>query len=74
MIIAAVCLVVLLVAGGFYGAHSENKVWNNGACPCGKGFWVHFDMNSQGGHGYKCSEPNCKTYIWQSWRDRSKVK
>lgn len=47
----------------------DKKNWNNGICPnCNKGFWKSFDMDSQGGIGYTCT--NCGSTHWQSgWYD-----
>lgn len=70
IIIVSVVLLVLWVSGCLYGVYIENKDWNNGACSCSRGFWIHFDVNSQGGYGYKCSALNCDRTTWQSWRTR----
>ena len=70
LIIFLIVPVILWVLGCFYGAYAENVDWANGACSCGRGFWIHFDVNSQGGFGYKCSVPNCNHVTWQSWRTR----
>ena len=57
----------LFISGGFiYGcvwAYYQKKAdWNNGACPCGKGFWKSFDMCSGGETGYSCTA--CDRTIW----------
>jgi hypothetical protein len=42
---------------------SERKKWNNGICSeCNNGYWKSFDMDSQGGTGYECT--NCNEHIW----------
>lgn len=43
----------------------EKKSWNYGYCPdCGNE-WQHFDNDSQGGRGYKCT--SCGKHIWISY-------
>lgn len=52
---------------------SERKRWNNGICAnCNNGYWKSFDMDSQGGTGYKCT--NCNAHVWldyATWRHQS---
>ena len=66
--IGLVIIIVLGIAVAISGIVAENRAWNNGACSCGNGFWIFFDIDSQGGHGYKCSDPKCRQTTWQSWR------
>ena len=55
--------VILLFTSGCVWKHRESKrLWNNGACQCGEGFWVSFDMCSGGETGYKCT--SCNNSIW----------
>ncbi len=63
-------ILLLFPIGAMWCRNSEDKAWNNGVCPCEKGFWKSFDMDSQGGVGYKCTDLKCNNVIWQSWRCR----
>ena len=48
----------------FYAAYRNEEVaWNKGICPETGQRWTQFDMDSQGGRGYK-SESH---YIWISY-------
>lgn len=40
----------------------DKNDWNNGVCPCGKGWWKSFDTDSSGATGYKCTE--CCQTVW----------
>ena len=42
----------------------EQKRWNSGACRLCHSPWIRFDIDSQGGRGYKCA---CGCYIWISY-------
>lgn len=64
------CLISFIVVGCIWVACLEQGEWNDGACSCGKGFWVSFDVASDGSRGFNCSEPNCGHTTWQSWRKR----
>ena len=60
-----VVVTVLLVCVIPLGYFSEKRHWNEGVCPeCG-GFFRYFDIDSQGGRGYKC--PDCGSVTWVSW-------
>lgn len=56
--------ILMLLIVGLLGAGLERRRWNKGRCPKCDGTWNLFDMDSQGGRGYKCS---CGEYIWISW-------
>lgn len=53
---------LIYAAGLFFGWWLERRDWNNGACPCGKGWWKDFDTDSGGSTGYKCTD--CGRVIW----------
>lgn len=72
MITFSICLICILGALFAYARHREKILWNKGACFCGTGFWVSFDMDSQGGIGYKCSNPRCNQHIWISYHGVTK--
>ncbi len=59
-------LVALLVAGGFWARSSEKKAWNNGICAECHTPWKSFDLDSQGGRGYKCGCGGHHT-VWISY-------
>jgi hypothetical protein len=58
-------VLALMIASCVWGYRSEKKLWNNGWCPDCNNIWRPFDMDSQGGRGYKC---DCRhKHIWISW-------
>jgi hypothetical protein len=57
---------LFLVAVFFIGYHKEKRAWNNGRCPKCNAEWEHFDTDSQGGRGYKCSA-GCGYGPWISY-------
>jgi hypothetical protein len=65
-IIIGIVLMTLMLAGCCYGFFSEKKSWNNGVCADCQTPWENFDMDSQGGRGYKC---RCLGFhhTWISW-------
>lgn len=54
------------VAAFVYAALGEKKLWNGGTCPLCQNAWIKFDVDSQGGRGYKCSCAPAR-YIWISY-------
>jgi len=58
-----ICVFVALLVFGL-GFITEGKTWNNGKCPKCLTKWKNFDMDSQGGRGYKC---DCDNTIWISY-------
>ena len=60
-------IVVLFVAviGSIVCRYHEKKDYNNGVCSCGKGWFEHRDMDSQGGSMWVCNA--CDKTIWTSW-------
>lgn len=73
--VVAIELMLLAVLAGlfFYGRYIEKRNWNKGACSCGKGFWLSFDVASDGSIGYRCSD-GCGRYIWISHLDVTRQK
>jgi hypothetical protein len=65
-LILALAAIALL---GVIAYQYERCRWNNGVCPCGKGFWKSFDMDSSGATGYHCTDYGCNRHIWISWFD-----
>ena len=53
---------VLFVLTCVYSYFREKKVVKAGHCGLP---WVHFDVDSQGGHGLKCAQ--CGISTWVSW-------
>ena len=49
----------------WFGYRHEKKLWNNGWCPQCNNIWRSFDMDSQGGRGYRCDCPH--RHIWISY-------
>jgi len=47
-------LVAVLAALMGVGWVLERRAWNHGTCSRCGGRWLHFDVDSQGGRGYKC--------------------
>ncbi|APU89027.1 hypothetical protein Rctr197k_276 [Virus Rctr197k] len=43
---------------------SEARAFNRGVCRCGSR-WRRFDVDSQGGRGYRCDA--CGDYCWVSY-------
>ena len=61
----ALVVSVFLISGGVYGHCIESMDWNDGGCSHCESKWIRFDVDSQGGRGYKC---NCAyRHIWISW-------
>ena len=57
-------VLVVMFIGGQWQRGYEKRKWNNGICPECHSIWESFDMDSQGGRGYKCA---CANYIWISY-------
>lgn len=51
----AVGSIIGVIVGCLYVKHNEKKKWNNGICPICNEPWYCFDVDSQGGRMYKCS-------------------
>ena len=61
-------VLLFIIIGVIWGYFSEKKEWNNGHCPRCGARWECFDMDSQGGRGYKCKCPGPAKYgCWMSW-------
>jgi hypothetical protein len=56
---------IVMIAGMIWQYRYERRQWNNGTCVNCRTPWRSFDMDSQGGRGYKC-ETRC-SYVWISW-------
>lgn len=61
-------LVVAIYAASFYVVRIERRNWNNGFCGRCYTPWTSFDVDSQGGRGYKCSGCAATRMIWISYR------
>ena len=61
--ILAAMFVALLIAGCALAYRHEKILWNHGICAEYNEPWLSFDMDSQGGRGYKCRD----RVIWISW-------
>jgi DNA-directed RNA polymerase subunit RPC12/RpoP len=65
-VIFSIGVMIFMIFGCIKTAHQERRDWNNGYCPkCGKKL-VHFDTDSQGGHGWQC--PDCGNFVWVSYK------
>lgn len=53
-----------MFGGMFWARYQDRKLWNKGYCPRCFGRWEYFDMDSQGGRGYKCEGNHT---AWISW-------
>jgi hypothetical protein len=60
---AALIIPTIFVSGMIWQRNNEKRWWNNGVCECGSE-WNGFDMDSQGGRGYKCDRQH---YVWISY-------
>lgn len=61
-VIIGIMIVVLFFVSFIFSYLNEIKKWNNGNCiKCGTPV-TRFDMDSQGGRGYKCT--NCDFHFW----------
>jgi hypothetical protein len=60
----------LILIGMFWARSVEKKTWNNGICEITGEPWIRFDMDSQGGRGYKSIDGNSGEtfYTWISYR------
>jgi len=55
---------IVFIGGSILAVRFERRDWNDGHCgSCGER-WVNFDMDSQGGRGYRCGG---RHYIWITW-------
>jgi len=63
-LLIAFSLLGLMIAVFAWARSSEKKTWNNGICPDCFSIWQIFDVDSQGGRGYKCV---CPRHIWISY-------
>ena len=63
MVIAFLFILMCIMAVGFITVRrNEKKDWNHGYCSMCGNKWIEYDMDSQGGRGYKCSSG--KHSIW----------
>jgi len=62
-------VLTFIIVGGIYSYSNEKKDWNNGHCSKCHNKWKSFDMDLQGGRGYKCL---CGRYIWISYHSIDK--
>ena len=63
-VLIGLSIIGLLLVGGWWARVLEKREWNEGSCDrCGYP-WKSFDMDSQGGRGYKCV---CVRRIWISY-------
>jgi hypothetical protein len=58
-----ILMLTIFCVGSVWARHSEVKLWNGGVCHRTGERWRHFDMDSQGGRGYKSGDQR----IWISW-------
>ena len=59
------CAIVALTFVAWIGIKSETKAFNKGVCKkCGRKL-KYFDVDTQGGRGYKCEA--CDYYTWVSY-------
>lgn len=56
-------VIISLLVGGQWAYWADHKDWNNGICKKNGKPWVCFDVDSQGGRGYKAG----KHSIWISY-------
>ena len=59
-----IAILLVIVVGSLLCWRSEKRQYNNGYCSCGAR-WIHFDCDSQGGDGWKCTR--CGAGMWTSW-------
>lgn len=62
-------LPAMMISGGIWQRNNEKRDWNDGICKDTGMPWKSFDVDSQGGRGYKSINYNGgKTYwIWISY-------
>mgnify|MGYP003121001119 CR=1 FL=1 len=65
-----IVLISFFALGGAWRYRSEKDIWNNGVCKDNGKEWVLFDMDSQGGRGYRAGNYMC----WISWSVDNKRK
>ena len=71
-----VLLLIVAVVGTIWAIREDRRDWNNGRCVKHARLWIRFDVDSQGGRGYKCDKTwhkdMCSTWIsW--WADKNYV-
>ena len=64
-LIPGVIILFIMITGVIILRFQEKKIYNNGVCSCGKGWFEHRDMDSQGGSMWVCNA--CDKTIWTSW-------
>lgn len=69
-VVAGLIIVALLLFFSFSDYSYEKKKWNNGICPQTGKPWECFDVDSQGGRGYKSGD----FHIWISFPGLDRVK
>lgn len=63
IIVVAIAIFITLT---LFAIHTERRNFNNGICPkCGEKL-ICFDVDSQGGRGYKCNK--CHYVTWVSYK------
>ena len=61
-------LFLLVCIFGIFRAHHLEKIaWNGGICKEHGTKWKCFDVDSQGGRGYKCGDMVYEHHIWISY-------
>ena len=65
-------VVISFITIGIIVYLTEKRNFNNGKCVCCGEKFELFDVDSQGGRGYKCTK--CNRYLWISYRVDKKYK
>ncbi len=66
-LVVIVGAVLVFVALSIWARQGEVRVWNGGLCQKCSTLWRNFDVDSQGGRGYKCSGCAVTRRVWISW-------
>lgn len=61
----AIGIICVGVIGCLITRHFEKLMWNNGICKESGKPWIQFDVDSQGGRGYK--DKDGSNYMWISY-------
>lgn len=71
----AIGLVLTFFALSWLCMRSERREWNDGICRENGQRWRIFDVDSQGGRGYKAGEGETQRVCWISWPgvDRNRI-
>lgn len=54
-----ILILTIMIIGGVWAYFYEKKIWNNGICRQTGDKWIFFDIDSQGGRGYKSGDYYC---------------